>query len=76
MNRPWLKLVLPLVLPLVLLAACGHPDQADLRQLEQFPKDSDATVAQAAIACDAADPVCSRLWLYKGAACARLAEAP
>lgn len=64
------------VLLLAGLAGCGHPDQADLKQLEQFRSASDATVSQATIACDAVDPACARLWLYKGAACARLAEAP
>lgn len=71
MTRALLALLL-----LAGLAGCGHPDQADLRQLEQFRTAPDASVAQASIACDSVDPACARLWLYKGAACARLAEAP
>ncbi len=59
----------------VLLAACGHPDSADLKQLQAFEGADDRVVATATVSCDAADPVCARLWLEQGAACARFTEA-
>ncbi len=58
----------------VLPACCGHPDSADLQQLQTFQSAGDRAVASATLACDAADPVCVRLAIEQGAACERLTE--
>ncbi len=72
--RPLLRL-LPVLLAGALLAGCGHPTSADLAQLQSFQTADDRTVANATIACNAADPVCARLQMQQGAACERLSEA-
>jgi hypothetical protein len=64
---PWLTLA-------VALTGCGHPNSADLTQLQKFQSSDDRTVAAATITCDAVDSVCSRLYLYQGAACEKLGD--
>lgn len=58
----------------VLPASCGHPDSADLQQLQTFQSAGDRAVASATVDCDAADPACVRLAIEQGAACERLTE--
>ncbi len=68
-----------LLLPLA-LAACGGPSReavqlaGELRRTPPGPA-TDA-MADRAFDCTVQDRACATLWLYRGAACARLAEAP
>jgi hypothetical protein len=66
-RLPWLILG-------IALAGCGHPNSADLTQLQKFQSSDDRTIAAATITCDAVDGVCSRLYLYQGAACEKLSD--
>jgi hypothetical protein len=66
-SLPWLVLA-------VALAGCGHPNSADFTQLQKFQSSDDRTIAAATITCDAVDSVCSRLYLYQGAACEKLSD--
>lgn len=67
-------------LALLLLAACGGPSReavqlaGELRRTPPGPA-TDA-MADRPFDCAAEDRACVTLWLYRGAACARLAEAP
>ena len=77
--RPRLLLSLILMLPL-LLAGCGGPPRESvelagaLRRTQPGPE-TDA-MADRSFDCAVVDRTCVTLWLYRGAACARLAEAP
>lgn len=70
---------LPLLLLPLLLAACQQPSREAVElaaELRRTPPDAQAdALADQPIDCDLRDRACATLWLYRGAACARLAEA-
>lgn len=57
---------------LLLLAACTHPDRADLRLLEGMESArGTSTYQNQEIACNVSDPdnVCARIWAHRASAC-------
>jgi hypothetical protein len=69
----------PLLL-LLLLAACQQQPSREAvhlaGELRRSPPGTTEAMADRPFDCDLADRACVTLWLHRGAACARLAEAP
>jgi hypothetical protein len=69
-----------LLLPIVLLAACGGVPRETVElagQMRRTPAGSaDLAIADRSFSCEVKDRACNTLWLYRGVACVRLAEAP
>ena len=67
-------------LPLAtLLLACSTPSRDSIQlaaDLRRSPPGADLSIADRPFDCDARDRACLTLWLYRGAACATLAESP
>jgi hypothetical protein len=67
------------LLLVLLLAACQQPSRETVQlagELRRSSPGSSDAMADRPFDCDVSDRACVTLWLHRGAACARLAEAP